>query len=82
MAQEVTFEYTNHEGVTSVRTVMIDRISWWDEPDFGYAPGWFATGFCLDRQAIRSFKMDPAHMRPVPGVPLSGFGHFILAQVR
>lgn len=82
MAQNVTFEYTNHRGETKLRNVAIDRINWLDEPGFGYTAGWFATGTDLDRGVVRSFKLDPAHMRPIPGAPLSPFGHFILAQVR
>lgn len=82
MAQTATFEYTNHRGEVAVRTVMVERISWIDEPDFGYKPGWFATGLCLDRKAIRSFALDPAHMRPVPGDAISTHGRNILCVVR
>lgn len=75
-----TFTYTNWKGETQVRKVVPDRVVWLNDPDYGYKPGWFLQAWCLDRDALREFSLDPAHM--MPGAPLSTHGVNILLQVR
>lgn len=80
MASVRVFEYTNHEGKVATRTVVGGRIHWLDAPGWGYAPGWFLTGNCLDRMATRSFAFT--NMRPAEGTPLSAAGALILTELR
>lgn len=81
-----TFEYTNWRNETEVRRVVPDRVSWMDEPGFGYAPGWFLVGWDLHKDAMRQYSLDPARMRPINDAgertPLSSHGINILLQVR
>lgn len=83
----VVFEYTNWRGETEVRRVVVDRVVWMDEPDYGYKPGWFLIAWDLKKKAMRQFSFDPERMRPAETafegrLPLSGHGVNILMVVR
>jgi hypothetical protein len=54
----VRFEYQNHRGLREWRVVVFERLEWVPNPDFGYQPGWFLTGYCRNRKARRSFALS------------------------
>lgn len=56
----VSFKYKNHRGVTSQRTVDVDSIEFIfkPNPEYGYQPCWFLTGYCHDKKARRSFALS------------------------
>jgi hypothetical protein len=49
------FKYKNHRGEVADRRVRVETIGWIEEPGFGYEPGWFISGHCLDKGDRRSF---------------------------
>lgn len=53
----LTFDYVNHSGIMATRRVVPDRISFLVNPGFGYQPGWFLVGICLDKNDWRSFAL-------------------------
>lgn len=54
----VTFDYLNHRGVTSKRTIDVDAVEFLTRPGFNYQPGWFISGLCHDKKARRSFALS------------------------
>lgn len=54
----LSFTYKNHNGITSVRTLDAESIDYRKSPGYDYEPGWFVTGYCHDRKAIRSFALN------------------------
>lgn len=60
----VSFAYNNHRGVSEARTVDVWSIDFRRNPGFGYQPGWFITGHCHDRKAIRSFALSHIVLPP------------------
>lgn len=54
----ITFEYLNHNGVRSQRALAFESITFEFRPGFGYQPGWFINGQCLDKKLRRSFALD------------------------
>lgn len=64
--QVTRFWYLNYKGRLDYRTVEINQPGHYIEaPGFNYAPGWFVSGYDLDRPdtpAYRSFSLDATHM--------------------
>lgn len=58
MAQVLRFSYTNHRGETAIRRITPKMLEFQREPGYGYEPGWFLTGFDLDKHAMRSFSLS------------------------
>lgn len=56
--QTITFEYLNHNGKQSTRTVTVDAVEFFNKITLGYQPGWYISGFCHDKQARRSFALS------------------------
>lgn len=54
----IKFTYKNHHDTIAERTVIPRSLQYITSPGFNYSPGWFLTGFCLDKQAIRSFALS------------------------
>lgn len=52
------FKYRNHRGEIADREIKIDSLEFIREPGFGYQSGWFISGYCLDRNARRSFALN------------------------
>jgi predicted DNA-binding transcriptional regulator YafY len=55
---QVTFDYMTHRGTVEKRTVTVRGVDWTDNPGYNYQPGWFLTGHCHDRDAMRSFALN------------------------
>lgn len=55
---QVRFDYKNHNDKTATRNVVVDSVEYIVEPGFGYSPGWFLSGFDVDKMARRSFALD------------------------
>lgn len=53
----ISFYYKNHRGSIEERTIDVESLDWLSAPDYDYQPGWFITGRCHDRDAIRSFAL-------------------------
>jgi predicted DNA-binding transcriptional regulator YafY len=53
----LTFEYKNHRGEVATRRVKPIGVMFVRNPSYGYQPGWFLHGRCLDKDAIRSFAL-------------------------
>lgn len=56
--REVSFAYRNHRGELETRRVVPEAIEFHANPGYNYQPGWFLTGYDLDRQAVRSFALS------------------------
>lgn len=54
---QVTFNYKNHRGEIRERNVRFIAIMFNRTPGYGYQPGWFLHGECLDKNEIRSFAL-------------------------
>ncbi|RWB40431.1 MAG: hypothetical protein EOQ44_25140 [Mesorhizobium sp.] len=54
----IEFMYLNHRGETAKRRIEVDSIEFHRNPGFGYQPGWFVSGFDLDRNNRRSFALS------------------------
>lgn len=54
----ITFTYLNHRGETEERKVEVDSVEFHRNPGYGYQPGWFISGFDLERVARRSFALS------------------------
>lgn len=57
-AKKVSFVYRNHRGAQSWRTIEFDSLEFHFNPGFEYQPGWFISGFDLERNARRSFALS------------------------
>lgn len=57
---EIQFTYKNHRGEVSVRHVIPDALEFIYQPDpaFHYSPGWFLSGFDMDKGSRRSFALS------------------------
>lgn len=54
----ISFDYLNHKGLKEHRTIKGPfDLSFQFHPGFGYQPGWFLSGICMDRKARRSFAL-------------------------
>jgi predicted DNA-binding transcriptional regulator YafY len=53
----LTFEYKNHRGEIRTRQIKPIGLMFVRNPGYGYQPGWFLHGLCLDKNAIRSFAL-------------------------
>lgn len=53
----IMFGYLNHRGETSIRQVYIEDLSFEANPGYNYQPGWFLSGYDLDKKARRSFAL-------------------------
>lgn len=58
MRPVISFGYTNHHGKTANRRVIPDALEYIQAPGFGYPPGWFLSGMCLDKNERRSFALS------------------------
>lgn len=58
MPHIIGFDYLNHHGKLATRHVEVSRLQFEFRPGFGYQPGWFLNGTCLDKKATRSFALD------------------------
>lgn len=58
MSELTIFKYKNHRGEVAVRSIIPEGIEWLGNPGFDYKPGWFLTGFDVDKQARRSFSLE------------------------
>lgn len=54
----ISFEYMNHNGKRSMRTIDVDRVEFCMEPGFGYQPGWAVSGRCHEKNARRTFFLS------------------------
>ena len=50
--------YLNHAGKKAHRIIKVDSVEFIGKVHFGYQPGWFISGFCLEKQARRSFALS------------------------
>lgn len=64
------FAYRNYRGEISERRVHIHCLEYLLDPGFNYKPGWFLSGFDVDKQARRSFALDNI-MRPLGSIRFS-----------
>ena len=64
--EPVEFDYLNHRGVVERRRIIPESISLDCHPGYGYQPGWFLNGFCLDRKARRSFALTRFALKELP----------------
>ena len=53
-----TFEYLNHRGEIAWRLLVPYRLEFLEKPGYDYEPGWFLTGYDVEKQAVRSFALD------------------------
>jgi predicted DNA-binding transcriptional regulator YafY len=53
----VTFVYKNHRGDIRERVIIPDAIEFISVSNFGYQPGWYLSGYCMDKCARRSFNL-------------------------
>lgn len=54
----LTFDYTNHRGVTETRHVKCGgAVPTWRRTDWHPEPQWILSMFCLDRKAWRAFAL-------------------------
>ena len=72
---ELNFTYKNHRGITAPRRVRPTSLLFIPNPGFGYAPGWFLNGVCLDKLQVRSFALSNIAL-PDDGSPLTLIGKF------
>lgn len=59
----ITFQYTNHRGVTEVRRVTPYRIVY-GKTEWHPVEGWLLEGYDQDRRAMRSFPLQQLLRRP------------------
>lgn len=64
MELRVKFFYKNHRGEVSEREIDIDSLEWISNPNYGYQPGWFLSGFDLVKNARRSFALCNMVLKP------------------
>lgn len=64
MPNAVQFEYLNHRGTWSKRTMIPDAIEFLYEPVYDYQPGWFLSGWDTDKKARRSFALSRIKTSP------------------
>lgn len=57
MNRNITFNYKNHRGEIRQRTIAFSDLRFIRDPGYGYQPGWFLYGKCLEKQEIRSFAL-------------------------
>lgn len=57
--QAISFRYKNHRGEITKRLVEPDSLEFLTAPDpkYGYQPGWFLSGFDMNKKARRSFAL-------------------------
>ena len=66
----LTFKYKNHRGEVADRTIEVIGLDYYPKPNesFGYAPGWFLTGYdhTGDRNGseVRSFALTHVQLPP------------------
>lgn len=53
----ITFMYKNHSGKVELRTVMYRNLQFGSN-EYYTEPTFLLNGFCLDRQAYRSFSVN------------------------
>lgn len=53
----IRFTYRNHRGEVEQRFITNPSIEFIRQPGYGYQPGWFISGYCVDRGARRSFAL-------------------------
>lgn len=54
----IKFNYRNHNGKTTERTVTPDALEFISTVNFGYQPGWYLSGWDHDKKARRSFRLS------------------------
>lgn len=54
---ETKFQYRNYKGILSERRVIVDSIEFLRNPGYDYQPGWFLSGYDLDKKNRRSFAL-------------------------
>lgn len=57
MGKHVSFEYRNHRGEVSLRTIVPDKLEFLYHPGYDYQPGWHLSGYDVDKKARRSFAL-------------------------
>lgn len=62
----IKFMYLNHHGKLAERRVAVECVEFQHNPGFGYQPGWFVTGLCLDKRARRSFALNRIELPEAP----------------
>lgn len=55
------FLYENHRGEREERDVVPLQLIWAKQPGFGYPPGLFLFAFDKERNANRTFSLNPAN---------------------
>lgn len=67
--QSINFKYRNHRGEVAERHIIPDALEFIAVPDPLYynQPGWFLSGFDLDKQARRSFSLASIVYEPNGG---------------
>ena len=62
---KIQFTYKNHRGEVALRTVTVDAIEFQPaHEDYGYAAGWFVSGYCHTKNARRSFAFANIQFEP------------------
>lgn len=51
------FQYKNHRGEITMRTVRFKALQFLIRPGYNYQPGWFLHGYDMDKLADRSFAL-------------------------
>lgn len=64
---EHKFTYLNHRGRKALRTVTPLALEYLMEPGYGYSPGYFLRALDHEKNAQRSFAVDPTRMFPEAG---------------
>jgi hypothetical protein len=57
MNPDIFFTYRNHRGALEERRLRQAILEHQPDPGHGHQPGWFLTGLCADRNAVRSFAL-------------------------
>lgn len=68
MMQAITFKYRNHRGGIQDRTIIPDAVEfiWRHNPRYANQPGWYISGFDVDKKARRSFPFTSIVLPELP----------------
>lgn len=78
MSKTLAFAYVNHRGESEARVIDVVSLDFIRKPGFGYQPGWFLTGWCHSRNAIRSFALSHIVLTPEEATGHIGIHRMIL----
>lgn len=68
MMQAITFKYRNHRGEIQDRTIIPDAVEfiWRHNSKYHNQPGWYISGFDVDKNARRSFPLTSIVLPELP----------------